>query len=51
MDKTQENYIDHEVRIRMLEILNKKINLKMNAGLGLILSGIVVPILLKHWGF
>lgn len=51
MDKTQENYVDHEVRIRMLEILSKKINMKMNAGLGLILSGVLIPIILKKYGY
>jgi len=51
MDKSQENYVDHEARTRMLEILSRRINMKMNAGLGLILSGVIIPIILKHYGY
>ncbi len=41
-------YIDHEVRLRMLEDITVQINSKMNTGLMLLISGILIP-LLVHW--
>jgi hypothetical protein len=46
-----EHYIDHEVRIRLLEHLAKQINNKMNIGLTLIAGSLVIPVVLKWLGW
>jgi hypothetical protein len=46
----EKDVIDHEIRIRMLEELTKQINSKMNAGIMLLLTGIIIPIILKYLG-
>lgn len=46
MDK--EAQIDHELRIRMLEELTKRIDSKMNTALMLLISGVLVPLLIKY---
>lgn len=51
MDDMNENYIDHEVRIRLLEHLAKQINNKMNVGLTLIAGSLVIPVFLKWLGW
>ncbi len=46
-----ENYIDHEVRIRVLESLTKKINIKMNILIMVFVIGyFILPVMLKHFG-
>ncbi len=51
MDDMNEHYIDHEVRIRLLEHLAKQINNKMNVGLTLIAGSLVIPVFLKWLGW
>lgn len=51
MDEMNEHYIDHEVRIRLLEHLAKQINNKMNIGLTLIAGSLVIPVVLKWLGW
>ena len=46
-----EHYIDHEVRIRVLEHLAKQINNKMNLALSMIAGSLVLPIILKLLGW
>jgi len=46
-----EPYIDHEVRIRVLEHLAKQINNKMNLALSMIAGSLVLPIILKLLGW
>ena len=45
---TNDQYIDHELRLRMLEQLSKQVNSKMNTALMLILSGVLIPLILKY---
>lgn len=45
MDK---DVTDHEIRIRMLEELTKRINHKMNTALMLLISGVILPLLIKY---
>jgi hypothetical protein len=51
MDNENEHYIDHEVRIRMLEHLASLINTKMNVCLTLISGSLVIPVVLKWLGW
>lgn len=51
MDDASEHYIDHEVRIRILEHLAAQINNKMNIGLTLIAGSLVIPVVLKWLGW
>lgn len=51
MDSMNEHYIDHEVRVRLLEHLAKQINNKMNVGLTLITGSLVIPVILKLLGW
>jgi len=51
MDDANEHYIDHEVRIRILEHLASQINSKMNVGLTLIASSLIIPVVLKWLGW
>lgn len=51
MDSMNEHYIDHEVRIRLLEHLAKQINNKMNIGLTLIAGSLVIHVVLKWLGW
>lgn len=47
----EEKYIDHEVRIRLLEELMKKVDHKMNVSLSLIVGSIIIPIAIKSLGW
>jgi hypothetical protein len=47
---TQENYIDHEVRIRMLEKLYGRMNSKLNGLILIAITGVIIPVLLKRYG-
>lgn len=51
IENMNEHYIDHEVRIRLLEHLAKQINNKMNIGLTLIAGSLVIPVILKCLGW
>jgi len=51
MSMKEESYIDHEVRIRLLEKLTEKIDHKMNVSLTLIIGSIITPVLLKWVGW
>lgn len=48
---TNEHYVDHEVRIRLLEKSIEGVDNKMNVGLTLIVVSIIAPILLKWLGW
>lgn len=43
---TNEDYIDHEVRIRMQELCYKQLDGKLNLLIGLLIGSVVIPILL-----
>ncbi len=51
LNEENEHYIDHEVRIRLLEHLVAQINTKMNASLVLITGSLVLPVVLKWIGW
>ena len=51
MDDANEHYIDHEVRIRILEHLASQINNKMNIGLTLIAGSLFIPVVLTWLGW
>lgn len=51
MDDVNEHYIDHEVRLRILEHLAAQINNKMNVGLTLIAGSLVIPVVFKWLGW
>lgn len=51
IENINEHYVDHEVRIRILEHLSKQINNKMNVALTLIIGSIVLPVGLKWLGW
>jgi len=46
----KEEYIDHELRIRMLEHLSRQMNQKLNALITIAITGFILPLLLKHFG-
>lgn len=50
MDSTMEKdaYIDHELRLQLLEQLTKQINSKMNTALMLLISGVLIPLIMKY---
>lgn len=48
--KSQENYVDHEVRIRVIEQLAKNINSKLNLMIGLMLGSFIIPVCLHMFG-
>lgn len=45
---TKDEYIDHELRIRMMEHLHKSINSKMNALITIAITGLIIPVLMKY---
>jgi hypothetical protein len=49
-NEANEHYIDHEVRIRLLEQLASQINMKMNVIL-ILIAGYVLPVALKWLGW
>lgn len=51
LNEANEHYIDHEVRIRLLEHLASQINTKMNVGLTLIVGSLILPVVLKWLGW
>lgn len=48
---TNEEYVDHEVRIRMMEHLSKQMNGKLNAIITIAVTGFLLPTILKYLGF
>ena len=46
---TKDEYIDHEVRLRMLERLYEKLDIKMNAIITIAITGLLLPIILKYF--
>ena len=48
--KTNENYIEHEVRIRLLESIQKDTRNLIRGLLGGVITIIVMPIILHHYG-
>ena len=47
---TKDEYIDHEIRIRIQEHLSKSMNYKLNALITIVITGFVMPMLLKYFG-
>ena len=45
----KEDYIDHEVRIRIQERLYQEINTKLNALIGIAITAVLIPVALKLW--
>lgn len=45
---TNDEYLDHELRIRMLEHLNKTMNTKLNALITIATTGLFIPVLMKY---
>lgn len=48
---TKDEYVDHEVRIRLMEQMVHRVDNKMNTGLMLIIGSILTPIALKWFGW
>lgn len=49
--KDNNQYIDHEVRIRMLERVNQQIVARANAIIVIVTTGFLLPVLIKYfWG-
>ena len=47
---TKDEYIDHELRIRILEHLSKSMNYKLNALITIAITGLAMPMILKYLG-
>lgn len=47
---TKDEYIDHELRIRMLEHLGRVMNYKLNALITIAITGFAMPMLVKYFG-
>ena len=47
----QEQYIDHEIRIRLLERTNKEIRTALYSLIGIGITSIVLPVILHHYNF
>lgn len=45
---TKDEYIDHELRIRLLEHLSKSMNSKLNALITIAVTSLVIPVLMKY---
>lgn len=48
--KDNEHYISHEVRLRLLEKINKDINATLRWLLGIAVTGVLIPLLLHKFG-
>lgn len=48
---TKDEYVEHEVRLRMLEQTCKQLNTKMNTLIMLALTSLILPALYKYIGF
>lgn len=46
---TKDEFIDHELRIRMMEHLNKTMNIKLNALITIAITGFAMPMLMKFF--
>ncbi len=46
----EDQFIDHEVRVRILERLSHEMNKKLNAIIGIVITGVVLPVVFKMWG-
>ena len=44
-------YVDHEVRIRLLEELLTRVDHKLNWMISLVIGSIIIPVLLRSTGF
>ena len=47
---TKDDYIDHELRLRLLEHLSKSMNSKLNALITIAITGFALPLLVKYLG-
>ncbi len=47
---TKDEYVDHEVRARLLEKLSSDTNKKLNALIGICLTTIFIPVAMKLLG-
>lgn len=48
--KSQEEYIEHEVKLRLHDWKFKLLEHKLNVIVGLMLSNLIMPYILKHFG-
>ena len=46
----KEQYIDHEIRIRLMEHLSKQMNNKLNALITIAITGFLLPMVIKYIG-
>jgi hypothetical protein len=46
----KKEYIDHKLRIRLLELLSKSTNNKLNALITIAITSMALPIVLKYFG-
>jgi hypothetical protein len=51
MEDKLEYYIEHEVRIRILEKISRQINNTLRWIFTAAVSAIIIPIVLKHYGY
>lgn len=46
--KEKEDFINHEVRIRILQHISKQTNNKLNALITIAITGLIMPVILKY---
>ena len=46
----RDEFIDHELRIKMLEIVNKQTLYRLNALITIAVTGFAMPMLIKYFG-
>lgn len=51
MNKSNEQYIEHEVKIRLHDHKFKLLDHKLNFLIGLMASNLILPTILKHLGW
>lgn len=47
---TNDEYINHELRLQMLEKVTQQINSKMNTALMLLITAVIIPMISKYLG-
>jgi hypothetical protein len=47
----KDEFIDHELRIRMLEIIGKQTVSRLNTLITIAITGFIMPVILKHFGW
>ncbi len=46
---SKDEYIDHEVRIRVLDYQYKSVNYKLNALITIVITGFLMPMVFKYF--